>query len=171
MSADARAHVDAGLAVGLSLEQIRAEVDARLAQSRGQSTSALPPTVVDGTLARLEDHREDAPRHAVTLPTTAAVPPDTPRIEGLSRYDDLGPIGMGGMGEVRRVRDRRLGRRLALKILHTPALKHPSLVARFLEEAQATAQLQHPGIVPIHDLGALPDGRLCCFFSRVLYAR
>jgi serine/threonine-protein kinase len=151
MSDDLATALDELLLNGHSLQQIRAVVDARLAP---------PPADASPTVARLEDHREDALRHAVTLPTTPAVPPDTPRIEGLSRYDDLGPIGMGGMGEVRRVRDRRLGRRLALKTIHAPALGRPSLVARFLEEAQATAQLQHPGIVPIHDLGTLPDGRL-----------
>jgi serine/threonine-protein kinase len=64
------------------------------------------------------------------------------------------------MGEVRRVYDRQLGRTLALKIIHAPAMQQAGFVARFLEEAQATAQLQHPNIVPVYDLGELPDGRL-----------
>lgn len=160
MSANARRLIDAGLAGGLSIEQLRGEIDARLAQPPSQPTIDPPLAGANGTVAWLEEHRDDDPPHAVALPATPAVPPDTPRIEGLSRYDDLGPIGIGGMGEVRRVRDRRLGRRLALKTLHAPALGRPSLVARFLEEAQATAQLQHTGIVPIHDLGTMPDGRL-----------
>lgn len=58
------------------------------------------------------------------------------------------------------MRDRCLGRTVALKIMHAALLDRPALAARFLEEAQATAQLQHPGIVPIYDLGELPDGRL-----------
>ena len=106
------------------------------------------------------DWLDDDPRPADALPSPPEETSDTPSIEGLSRYENLGPIGMGGMGEVHRVRDRRLGRRLALKTLHSSALSRPSLVARFFEEAQTTAQLQHPGIVPIHDLGTLPDGRL-----------
>jgi len=81
-------------------------------------------------------------------------------IPGLSRYIDLGPLGMGGMGEVRRVRDQLLGRTLAMKIIHAMALNRLPLVARFREEAQATAQLQHPSIIPIYDVGRLPDGRL-----------
>ena len=64
------------------------------------------------------------------------------------------------MGEVRRVRDTRLNRTLAMKLVHPQLLDRPSSLARFLEEAQATAQLQHPGIIPVHDLGTLPDGRL-----------
>ncbi len=76
------------------------------------------------------------------------------------RYIDLGPLGAGGMGEVRRVRDRELNRTLAMKIVHPNVVRHPSMIARFLDEAQASAQLQHPNIVPVHDLGRLPDGRL-----------
>ncbi|MFT3773787.1 MAG: bifunctional serine/threonine-protein kinase/formylglycine-generating enzyme family protein [Minicystis sp.] len=76
------------------------------------------------------------------------------------RYEDLGSIGRGGMGEVRRVRDRVMGRVLAMKLLF-PGLDHtPEAKARFLAEARLTASLQHPGIVPVHECGALPDGRL-----------
>jgi serine/threonine protein kinase/formylglycine-generating enzyme required for sulfatase activity len=78
---------------------------------------------------------------------------------GRSRYDDLGLLGVGGMGEVRRVRDRDLNRVLAMKILRRDGAD-VSGVARFVEEAQATSQLQHPGIPPVHELGRLPDGRL-----------
>lgn len=90
----------------------------------------------------------------------AAAPCMAPVAPLSDRYDDLGLIGQGGMGEVRRVRDRVLNRTLALKIVHAPILREPALLARFVEEAQATAQLQHPAIVPVHDLGQLPDGRV-----------
>jgi len=100
---------------------------------------------------------------AWTLDDTAddslAVAPAT-LVPHSNRYDDLGLIARGGMGEVRRVRDRRLGRTLAMKVLQDKAVIPPGWRARFLAEARATAQLQHPGIVPVHDLGALPDGRL-----------
>lgn len=75
------------------------------------------------------------------------------------RYLDLGRIGIGGMGEVRRVRDVVLNRFVAMKVLREEfATKRPA-VMRFIAEAQATAQLQHPGMVPVHDIGQLPDGR------------
>ena len=80
-------------------------------------------------------------------------------IEGLPRYEDLGFLGRGGMGEVRRVRDSMLGRIVALKIINAAAATNGLSAARFLAEAQATAQLQHPGIVPVYDAGTLPDGR------------
>lgn len=77
-----------------------------------------------------------------------------------SRYEDLGLIATGGMGEVRRVRDKELNRVMAMKVLRHKWLKQPEVMIRFLEEAQATAQLQHPGVVPVHELGYLPDGRI-----------
>ena len=76
-----------------------------------------------------------------------------------ARYKDLGLLGRGGTAEVRRVQDNELGRTMAMKILHPGLLTRHESVARFVEEARATARLQHPGIVPVHDLGCLPDGR------------
>ncbi len=78
----------------------------------------------------------------------------------LDGYDDLGLLGKGGMGEVRRVRDRELNRKLAMKIIHPELLDKPATIARFVEEAQICAQLQHPNIVPVHEMGQLPDHRL-----------
>ncbi|RME22444.1 MAG: protein kinase [Deltaproteobacteria bacterium] len=76
------------------------------------------------------------------------------------RYEDLGQIGMGGMGEVRRVLDRHLNRPVAMKIIRPSLVYSPETMARFLEEAQIAAQLEHPGIVPVHEAGRLADGRL-----------
>ncbi len=81
-----------------------------------------------------------------------AAPPD--------RYQDLGPIARGGMGEIRRILDRDLNRTLVMKIIHHDLLHRTDIIARFIDEAQATAQLQHPGVVPVHELGRLADGRL-----------
>ena len=67
------------------------------------------------------------------------------RARPTDRYEDLGPIGVGGMGEVRRVRDRDLNRTLAMKTIRADWMARPDMVSRFLEEAQVGAQLQHPG--------------------------
>lgn len=80
-----------------------------------------------------------------------------------SRYQDLGILGKGGMGEVRRVLDRDLNRVIAMKIIHRKFTTQKSLMARFIEEAQTTAKLQHPNLVPILDFGALIDHRF--FFT------
>lgn len=75
------------------------------------------------------------------------------------RYEDLGLLGVGGMGEVRRVLDRHLGRVVALKRLRPELLDRPELRDRFLREARATARLRHPGIVSLHELGVDEAGR------------
>jgi len=75
------------------------------------------------------------------------------------RYRDLGPIGSGGMGTVRRVFDRTLNRPVAMKMVRETLALHPTAALRFMEEAKTTAQLQHPGIVPVYDAGRLPNGQ------------
>ena len=76
------------------------------------------------------------------------------------RYVDLGAVARGSFGEVRRVRDVVLDRVLAMKVLHADLSARPWIRRRFFTEVQITAQLQHPGIVPVNDHGELPDGRL-----------
>ena len=80
----------------------------------------------------------------------------------LDRYEVLSVLGQGGMGQVYEVYDPILKRTLALKVIQNKGNKtHDSeRVARFMEEAQITAQLQHPNILPIHEMGQLKDGRL-----------
>jgi serine/threonine protein kinase len=83
----------------------------------------------------------------------AQAPPDTPRY----RFEEF--LAAGGMGEVWRGRDLVLGRQVALKVLRQPVLGFGELRARFAEEARHVGQLEHPAIVPVYDLGELPDGR------------
>ena len=87
------------------------------------------------------------------------------------RYEDLGLIGTGGMGDVRRVRDLELERTVALKTLRATHRATPARVARFLQEARLTAQLQHPNIVPVYDGGTLPDGTVWYTMREVQGAR
>ena len=74
-------------------------------------------------------------------------------------YEVLGELGQGGMGLVLRARDPQLQRLIAIKVLHEKHRNSAELSQRFLEEAQITGQLQHPGIPPVHEVGTLPDGR------------
>ncbi|HSA54214.1 MAG TPA: serine/threonine-protein kinase [Gemmatimonadaceae bacterium] len=76
-----------------------------------------------------------------------------------TRYELLGELGRGGMGTVYRVRDRELGREVALKVTADLA-PTPDAARRLRREARALARLEHPGIVPVHDAGTLPDGRV-----------
>ena len=81
---------------------------------------------------------------------------DLPDLNG-TRYELIAPLGRGGMGRVYRVRDRELDREVALKVLSGPVAR--ASVERLQTEARVLARLEHPGIVPIHDAGVLPDGR------------
>jgi hypothetical protein len=84
----------------------------------------------------------------------------------VGRYEVLEEIAHGGMGAIFKVRDPDLGRTLAMKVLLDQHGKRPDLARRFLEEAQIGGQLQHPGLVPVHALGRLPDQR--AFFTMKL---
>ncbi|MEL6348086.1 MAG: SUMF1/EgtB/PvdO family nonheme iron enzyme, partial [Myxococcota bacterium] len=67
--------------------------------------------------------------------------------------------GRGGVGIVYRVYDPKMDRVLAMKVLQMVHHHHPDVIERFLREARLTARLQHPGIVPVYEIGALSDGR------------
>src|SRR5262249_32012204 len=69
------------------------------------------------------------------------------------RYQLSGEIARGGMGAVLRGRDIDLGRDLAVKVLLEKYANRPEIARRFIEEAQIGGQLQHPGVVPVYDLG------------------
>ncbi len=73
--------------------------------------------------------------------------------EKFGRYQIVEEIGRGGMGRVYKAHDPQLGRTVALKLLLSGNSSSTSEILRFLREAKATAQLKHPGIVTVHDIG------------------
>ncbi len=83
---------------------------------------------------------------------------DLPDLDG-THYEVLRRLGSGGMGTVYLVRDHDLGRDVALKVLTVPD-ESGTLSSRLLAEARHLARLEHPNIVPVHDVGRLTDGRI-----------
>src|ERR1700674_888883 len=71
----------------------------------------------------------------------------------LGPYEILAPIGAGGMGEVYRARDTRLGREVAIKVLPASFSQDADRLRRFEQEARAASALNHPNIVTLHDIG------------------
>ena len=69
----------------------------------------------------------------------------------LGPYEIVAPLGAGGMGEVYRARDTRLGREVAIKIISDRIARDPRSLRRFEQEAKAVASLSHPNILAIHD--------------------
>ena len=78
---------------------------------------------------------------------------------GATRYRIVRELARGGMGVVYEAEDLALRRRVAVKVLASE-LASAEAAARMLEEARVLGQLEHPGIVPLHDCGTLPDGRV-----------
>ena len=72
----------------------------------------------------------------------------------LAHYEILGPVGKGGMGEVFRARDTKLGREVAVKILPSSMARDPERLGRFGREARALAALNHPNIAQIYGVEA-----------------
>src|SRR5260370_2318806 len=83
---------------------------------------------------------------------------DVPDLAG-TRYRLLDRIARGGMGVVYTAEDENLQRRVALKVLDLPG-RDGDFANRLIREARVLAALEHPGIVPVHDVGTLADGRV-----------
>jgi serine/threonine-protein kinase len=79
------------------------------------------------------------------------------RPKGRGNYQMLGELARGGMGVILKGHDTDLGRDVAIKVLDAELAKRPAVVQRFVEEAQIGGQLQHPGIVPVYELGLMAD--------------
>ena len=75
----------------------------------------------------------------------------------LGPYEILAPIGAGGMGEVYRAKDPRLGRDVAIKVLPASFSADPDRLRRFEQEAKAAGVLNHPNITIVYDIGSHDD--------------
>jgi serine/threonine-protein kinase len=87
---------------------------------------------------------------------------DAPAVESpapAGRYEIHCEIARGGMGSILKGRDTQLGRDLAIKVLLDSHRDDPVMLQRFIEEAQIGGQLQHPGVVPVHELGRFAGGQ------------
>ncbi|MGA7613978.1 MAG: protein kinase [Thermoanaerobaculia bacterium] len=80
-----------------------------------------------------------------------------PSSESIASFEILGLLGDGGMGRVYRARDPRLGREVAVKLLHERFRNDVELLQRFESEARSASALSHPNIVTIHEIGDLDD--------------
>jgi len=145
-----------------------ASIHAALA-SQSSLTSRLKHHYGDGVEADLELDDDDGASDSMASRVVRDLEAHAPRH---SRYKLLGEVARGGMGAVLRVWDSDLRRSLAMKVMLSPKVdendpesrfERDRALARFLEEAQVTGQLDHPGIVPVHEMGLDATGRV--FFT------
>lgn len=139
-------------------EELKRDLEALL--DRGPAVQMRPPPGHD--IAAVAPGDSISGQATVLKPANPDAANQTlaPRLQGSDRHDLLEQLGSGGMGTVYRVKDRDLGRAMAMKIIHSQLLQQREVLSRFVEEAQITAQLEHPGIVPVHSMGILADGRV-----------
>ncbi len=142
--------------------------DLRRLHEAAKATRAKHDTSVSSPLARQPPSIESASGTQPKPPREAPTPAALTRPAG-GRYEIQGVVARGGMGVIYAVQDRDLNRQIAMKVIGTnlagaepislEALP-PAWVDRFVEEAQITAQLDHPNIVPVHEIGIDAQGRI-----------
>ena len=142
------AHVCLGFAVSCLRIGRRAAIVAGILYTRTVETPPCPRRILSIHWSRPLSRRRPAS-------------PDAPPAAVAAGHRLFEQIGFGGMGEVYRCGDDALQRDLAIKVLKAELHGDSGAEERFLREARLTGSLQHPGIVPVHHLGQLPDGRPC----------
>jgi serine/threonine protein kinase/formylglycine-generating enzyme required for sulfatase activity len=161
---DLRAFEGAHPELGERLRAFLADLEGSLAGEARRPVSRVQP-LPGSTAAR----RASAPDSDLSRALLARL---IERGPGQPRYELRDELARGGQGRVVRVWDEELGRLLAMKVTHdshTAAEAKPHAartLGRFLEEARLTGQLDHPGIVPVHELGIDGEGRI--FFTMKL---
>jgi len=129
------------------------------------------PTAAGGPRARAADTIVDEPlsqRSDVSdAPDVDAKPRELDEVGYDRRYDIKRELGAGGMGVVNLCVDTTIGREVAVKVMPDDLTQRRSARNRFLREARVQAQLEHPGVVPVYDLGVTPSGKPYFSMKRV----
>jgi serine/threonine protein kinase/tetratricopeptide (TPR) repeat protein len=137
------------------------DVQASLAEAADSGVRSAVAAVGDEALAR---SLPPTPSQWMALSTVGPTTPDG------ARYATLRLAGTGGIGRVWLVRDGSLGREVALKELR-PDRADPDFWGRFVREAQVTGQLEHPGIVPVYEVGRRPQDNQPFYTMRFVRGR
>jgi formylglycine-generating enzyme required for sulfatase activity/serine/threonine protein kinase len=142
--------------------RVATEVERLIAEAKGDARAALLNRGVDRAIqASLKPETSHALAESGARVRAPLRPLDN------DRYVGFLPIGEGGMGVVYLALDTELNRRVAFKMIRTglrtpleptPSVPDDELMTRFLQEAWITGALEHPGVVPVHELGKTPSG-------------
>jgi eukaryotic-like serine/threonine-protein kinase len=126
-----------------------------LSTSDGQFPQNISETLIIDDQPNSLDYTTPPTMKGLTLDQKKAS--HDPTITIPSRYVDNGLLGLGGMGEVRRVKDLMLNRMIAMKSMHPQFMEDEKSKLRFMREAQILSQLQHPNILSLYDYGEIDN--------------
>ena len=149
------------------------------------SASPTPPTlIIDGVALAAEAHEAHAPlpwfegavrdegsRSAAVRGAKGGAPQAPHPAITSGRLRDEGEVARGAMGSIRRLYDVDLRRRVALKVIDPELATDPDLTRRFVDEARITGSLDHPNIVPVHDLAADAGGAQASYTMQFVTGR
>lgn len=144
--------------------------------STEQPTREIKPGAVAALTVRSHPPAVDVGDSSLVLPGETATPSQVLDVDSIgraaidfrARYLFRYLLGEGGMGEVHLVRDKTVGRDVALKVIRGDDPESRARAqARFVREARVQGQLEHPSIVPVYDFGSNPDGNLYFTMKRV----
>jgi len=168
--------------LGLPCEAVLRTVDSRCMSPQSNAFDPTILTGIDGPAAgpiqrtcptcgeRFPADFKLCPRDGAQLGEAAAGSDADPLVGAVinATYEVTGCIGEGGMARVYEATHRRIrSRRLAIKVLNADLARSPEVVARFEREAIAAAQIEHPGVVEVYDVGHVPDGRPFIAYERL----
>ena len=138
----------------------------------------MPDSLDDASLTIREGRASDAPTTPASVVTSVDAIWDATDVQSILREIRLSPakrlklegkVASGGMGSIEAVFDRALMRRVAKKMLHPELASREGMVRMFLREARVTGLLDHPNIVPVHDIGEMEtDGEMRLYFTMKL---
>jgi serine/threonine protein kinase len=143
-------HVEHCAACETALQALDEVTDSLLAQLRQRASAAEAPAIPEGILDRLRSvsGARGESNGSAALPRR------------LGKFELLEELGVGSFGHVFRARDTELDRTVAIKILRAGRLASREEVDRFVREARSAAQLKHPGLVSLYEIGQTEDGTI-----------
>jgi serine/threonine protein kinase len=159
------------LYLAVLIELVRVDLEFRL--ERGESACAadylqrFPILNDDPSARRAVTYEEQRLRQTASIRTNGRIAPPTagrlmPRVPSAPGYEILEELGSGGMGVVYKARQVALNRLVALKVIHPDRPLSEDARARFLAEAQVVAELKHPNILQIHEVGEHEGAPFLC---------
>ncbi len=140
-----------------SMAALQHLADAKVAKQGGDTNGTLMKTIDSVPQAKNFLANFGPLQESELASSTASQETVSGELPVSDRYDLQTVHGRGGLGQIWRAHDRFMSREVAVKEILPSAAEIPEVTSRFMREAKITGQLEHPGIVPVYDVGRLPD--------------